>query len=326
MRPSELASLANPTTMPAAGFETVGCPLCGSERWSTWLAGPDRAHPSPGHFTLVHCAACGLVFQNPRPSAAALSRYYPSDYMPYGADIGRSLAHRLGWRHGLELHRRCRFVARLKTAGELLDIGCATGTFLAGIEDYGAWRAWGIEPDLGAARRARAQGLDVVVARFEDMELAPGALDAVTLWDVLEHLPDPVDALRNVRRALRPDGLVVLNVPMLDSLDARLFGAYWCGLDLPRHLTLFDHATLWATLDKAGFIPVATGHPTGSHYSYTQSLRLWLQAHCPGRPGAVLSRLTYSPALKAGLLPWSAAVEALGLGASLTVAARPRPH
>lgn len=271
----------------------------------------------------MRCAACGLVYQNPRPTAQTLGHFYPTDYMPYTASARPSMMRRLGWQHGLEMRRRCRFLARHKQGGALLDIGCASGNFLAGIEAFGQWRAWGIEPDVGAARRARARGLAVVAARFESFPLPPRSLDVVTMWDVLEHLPDPVNALDRVRRALRPDGILALNVPVLDSLDARLFGAYWCGLDLPRHFALFDHATLQAALERADLDPVAKGHPTGSHYSFTQSLRQWLAAR-DSRITPALLRLTFSPLLKAGLMPWSAAVEAAGLGASLTVIARPR--
>ncbi len=312
-----------PGTGPWA-FETVSCPLCDASDAAPFRSGPDRAHPHPGTFHLVRCQHCGLVYQNPRPAPTTLATFYPADYAPHAGARRPGLLRRLGWRHGLELYRRCRFIGRHLGGGELLDVGCATGAFLTSIQDFGAWRVWGIEPGLAAARVARRQGLQVMVARFEDVRLSPGTLDAITLWDVLEHLPDPVAALTRARLALRPTGLVFLNVPVLDSLDARLFGPYWCGLDLPRHLTLFDHRSLAACLGAAGLDPVSMGHPTGGHYSFTQSLRQAARAELP--PGAArdaILRATYLGATKAALLPYVAATERLGRGASLTVAARP---
>jgi 2-polyprenyl-3-methyl-5-hydroxy-6-metoxy-1,4-benzoquinol methylase len=306
--------------------ETVDCPVCRGTITVPYYAGPDRAHDLPGWFLLVRCTTCDTVFQNPRPTARALARYYPPDYFPYAAAPRRSLAQRLGWRHGYELYRRCRFVRQHAAGGSLLDVGCATGTFLSAIRDFGAWQVWGIELSLGAARQARARGLDVVVARFEDIQLAAGSLDAVTLWDVLEHLPDPVDALGQIRAALRPGGHVFLNVPALDGWDARLFGAYWCGLDLPRHLTLFDRASMTRALAAAGLEAVAMGYPTGSHYSVTQSTRQLLAAHAaPGNWAATLAKLTEGPLAHVALAPYGWLAEGLGHGASLTVAAR-RPE
>lgn len=303
--------------------EAVPCPVCRAGASTPYLAGPDRAHGLPGWFWLVRCTACGTVYQNPRPTARALAGYYPPDYRPYAAALRPSLAQRLGWRHGYEQYRRCRFVMRHAEGGQLLDIGCATGRFLAAIQDFGPWRMWGIEMDLAAARLARARGLDVVVARFEDVRLRADSLDAVTLWDVLEHLPDPVDALARIRTALRPGGQVFLNVPALDSWDARLFGPYWCGLDLPRHLTLFDHHTLNLALASAGLELVAAGYPTGSHYSVTQSTRqLLAEQTAPGPWASTLTRLTYGPVVRVALAPYGWLVERLGHGASLSVVAR----
>lgn len=312
-----------PGGSPDPRLQTVACPLCGGRDEVTFRTGPDRAHGLEGRFRLARCRACGTVYQNPRPGPAALAAFYPPDYRPHAAPGGPSPLARLGWKHGYEQYRRCRFVARYRRGGALLDVGCATGDFLASIRHFGDWRVWGVEPGLAAARLAHARGLDVVVARFEDLRLAPASLDAVTLWDVLEHLGEPVDALARIRAALRPEGLLFLNVPALDSLDARLFGPYWCGLDLPRHLTLFDRATLAQALERAGLIPVAMAHPTGSHYSFTQSLRQAADDRIADPAArARLRRLSHSPVLRLALTPYFLATEASGRGASLTVAAR----
>jgi SAM-dependent methyltransferase len=309
------------TTPP--GFQVTRCPLCDGPDTRTVLVGPDRAHPRPGAFRLGRCADCGAVFQNPRPAPERLADFYPADYLPYAGTGRRSLVARLGWPYGYELYRRCRFVSAHKSGGTLVDIGCATGTFLAGLTRFGPWHGWGIEMNLAAARVARQRGVDVVVARMEDVQLPPGQLDAVTMWDVLEHLADPVGALRVVGEALQPDGVLFLNVPVLGSLDAQLFGPYWCGLDLPRHLTEFDPSSLERALAHAGLRVVSAGCPTGSHYSFTQSLRQAVAARVTNEAWRTrLMRATYSPLLRAAAMPYFLAAESVGRGASLTVAAR----
>lgn len=306
------------------GFEEIRCPGCGSGEGVPFVQGPDRMHPIPGVFRLVRCPVCDLVYQNPRPTFPLLQRHYPDEYVAYAAPT-EGLTARLGWRYGIERYRRCRFVTRFQREGRLLDVGCATGQFLADMRDFGDWQLLGVEMNPRAALIARRRhGLPVVIARFEELELPPAAFDVVTLWDVLEHLPEPVARLRAVRESLKPDGWLFLSVPILDSLDARLFGGHWIGLDLPRHLQIFSHRSLRHMFRVTGFRIVATAYPTGSHYSFTQSLRLVLQRHV-SRPRVreVLERWSYSLVLRGMLFPYFLLTETLGRGPIITVAARP---
>lgn len=322
-----MAESISRSTPPPPGFDWINCPLCGSTLRETLLTGPDRMHAVAGTFQMVRCAECELVYQNPRPTPERLAPHYPNDYGPYRA-ARRTLLARLGWRHGYELFRRLRFVTRFKHRGRLLDVGCASGTFLAGIREMGQWDAlWGLELSRHAAAAARRRGVDVVVARFEDQSLPESDFDVITLWDVMEHLPEPVTTLAMVRRSLKPDGLLFLSVPLLDSLDARLFGRYWIGLDLPRHLHVPSRRTLRRLLADTGFVVLAQGYLTGSHHSFTQSLRLLIKARVahPGAAG-LLSDLTASSAFRVALMPYFLATERLGRGADLTLAACPLPY
>ena len=114
-----------------------------------------------------------------------------------------------------------------------------------------------------------------------------------------------------------------MSVPDADSLDRRLFGRYWVGLDVPRHLTLFSGRTLRRALSAAGFSVVDRRYLSGSHYSFTQSLRHVMQARLPAgrwRDRAVVA--TRSPVLRAALMPYWLVIERLGLGAVMTVCAQ----
>ncbi len=309
---------------PSNGFEWISCPLCGSTRSTEYLKGRDRVHAIPGSFTLVRCLNCRLVYQNPRPTAGQLERHYPRSYFPYQGPR-RTLLKTLGWRHGYEQYRRCRFVAKYKKSGRLLDVGCAGGAFLGSISGFGDWEwLWGMEMDPFAAARSRRSGHDVVIARAEEFALPPSTFDVVCLWDVLEHLPDPLARLQDVRASLAPGGMLFLSVPNLASLDAQLFGDCWIGLDLPRHLQVPSRTTIQLLLDRAGFEVAGVSFPTGSHYSFVASLELLVRERLDDSPAArKLCSLFWSGAAKALLAPYLLLVERLGRGAAISVAARP---
>jgi SAM-dependent methyltransferase len=106
-------------------------------------------------------------------------------------------------------------------------------------------------------------------------------LDVVTLWNVLEHLYDPKATLLEIRRILRPGGLLVIALPNLDCLDAHIFGPAWSGYDVPRHLYVFSEATLTRMLAQTGFRVLRIRCLDSSHFVFFYSLRYWLQ----DRPG-----------------------------------------
>lgn len=134
--------------------------------------------------------------------------------------------------------------------GRLLDVGAAGGAFVAAAGRAG-FTATGIEPAPAFARYARESlGVDVRDGRVEDVK--PEEADVITLWHVLEHVPDPVDALRRLRQGLRPGGHLVIEVPNLDSVAADLHGAAWTHLDAGTHVSHFTRESLAAAMRAAG--------------------------------------------------------------------------
>lgn len=121
--------------------------------------------------------------------------------------------------------------------------------------------------------------LDIETYRegFEATQFADHASDAVTMWDALEHLHHPCQALLKIRRILKPAGHLLLRVPSVDSLDAALLGPYWAGLDPPRHLTVFSKDTLGRLLNETGFSVKRLWCMSGSHASFVISLRFLLE-------------------------------------------------
>jgi len=197
-----------------------------------------------GTFDVLRCNSCGLGMTYPMPSD--LAPYYENYH---------------GGRHGataqLCVKRRMTMVGsstRGQKPGALLDFGCGDVAFLLAAQKSG-WRVQGTELNPHAARQ---RGLDVVT----DLREIPDTtvFDCITLWHSLEHLCDPLSTLRNIRKYLSPTGVLLIAVPNIDGIQAKLFGRRWFHLDVPRHLYHYSKTSLSALLQATGFRPVLRWH------------------------------------------------------------------
>ncbi|HEV8597583.1 MAG TPA: class I SAM-dependent methyltransferase [Candidatus Dormibacteraeota bacterium] len=221
------------------------CAACGSnERQDVVRRGPGAR--------IARCPACGLGTLVDRPTPEQLDALYRSDLyvsVPPRAGALVDLAHRLIGAVRLRLLRR-------PSAGRLLDVGSGKGHFVAAARRAG-WDATGIEVSSAAASEARRRyGIETRVADWATVPL-DGPYEVITMWHVLEHLPDPAAAMRRVRLLLADDGRAVISVPNLASLQARLFGGWWFHLDPPRHLYHFTPIALRRLAERTGFEVVA---------------------------------------------------------------------
>ena len=232
----------------------LGCPVCGSadnevyldsneETLDAGLIGSSRRSTAPGR--ILRCRVCGFGFRETRFAAQQLAELYRHmDAGMYQSEMeGRR---RTGARH-------LQIVERFARRGRLLDVGCASGVFLSLAAEAG-WEATGVEPSETLSQQAA----DALAGRgaiygtiLEEASLPPAHYDAVTLWDVLEHVPDPLAMLRQCSALLKPGGLLFLNVPDLDSLQARLLGRRW-PLLLAEHLNYFNRPSLRRCAAAAG--------------------------------------------------------------------------
>lgn len=234
-------------------MESVHCPVCGGEPGATVVAAGDRLGIAPPdeRFTVVRCQRCGVAYTNPRPTAAEIGAYYPPGYNGDTRRSGSVARLEDAYRRRQQGEVLRWLASRRPQRGRLLDVGCGSGDLLLALSGDG-WTVRGVEPDAAGAALARGRGLDVITGRFEDVEL-PTDFAVVVFSGVLEHVADPVAALRRARALLAPGGLLaVLHLPLLDSPQARAFGARWLALDLPRHLTHFENATFAMTAAAAG--------------------------------------------------------------------------
>jgi SAM-dependent methyltransferase len=204
---------------------------------------------------VARCARCGLRWLVEPPNADELAELYTSGFYSPGAPRGGPLSTAL---HRLNNSIRLREI-RDVAPGRLLDVGCGKGRFLAAARDDG-WQVVGVEfaPSLAASARLH-EGVEVIAGDFLDAPLE-GDFDVVTMWHVLEHLPDPPRAVARAVELLRPGGRLVVSVPNIDSLQARLGGEEWLHLDLPRHLFHFSPRSLATLVKRAGLQVLRIGH------------------------------------------------------------------
>ncbi|HEY6758593.1 MAG TPA: class I SAM-dependent methyltransferase [Baekduia sp.] len=281
----------------AAGADgpAPACPACGGPLdGPVLLAGPDRLHGKPGHFSVIRCAGCGLASTVPRLGLEDFAEYYPETYHAYEPLPEQRRRRGLGRLRGLGIvnHLRLEAVLRLgpyrplfrRGPGRLLDVGCGTGDLALAFDRHG-WSVAGVEPSAAACTHAVAAGMEVHNGTLDDHPWQPASFDAVVFNHSLEHIPDPLDALRRAADVVKPGGMVAVAVPNFGAWHRRAFGPLWYQLDLPRHLQHFDGDSLAGLMRRAGLRPVATT-TASMRPSLLMSLQyvLFGRARLTGRP------------------------------------------
>ena len=236
-------------------LEDCRCPLGCTSNDERVLVGRDRLHGLPGEFTVVRCRGCGLLRTNPRPTPETMGFYYPDDYGPHKTTVvlrgkdshWRALKEQTRELLGLNLN-----ALPSLPAGRMLEIGCASGAFLHQMAQKG-WQVQGIEFSETAAIRGRKLGYPVYTGQIETAPAPSELFDLVVGWMVIEHLHNPVKALRKVHAWTRPGAWLALSVPNIGSCQFALFGDAWFPLQLPNHLFHFTRDSLARVLKAGGW-------------------------------------------------------------------------
>jgi SAM-dependent methyltransferase len=155
----------------------------------------------------------------------------------------------------------------------VLDVGCGEGEFLAEMQAVG-WSVEGVEPNSEAVALAGARGVPVTRGTVTEMSLDPASLDAITFRLVLEHVRDPAAALHACRRALKPQGILWIATPNLDSVGHGMFREHWIHLQPPRHAVIYTPASLTRLLEDSGFEVVALRASRQARWSFRMSAAL----------------------------------------------------
>lgn len=316
----------SPWFPPGVESESVPCDHCGGIEEQMLFEGPDRLHHLPGTFRVVECLRCGTIRQNPRPTAETIGYYYPPDYISFVRAVEDEPRPWNRWDRRYELLKRRRAVERLQPKGRLLDVGCSTGVFLHEMQRAG-WDVVGIEPSAYASEYAQRRfDLQVHVGTLQEAGLPSAAFDVITLWDVLEHLHSPWRDLQLLHCALKAGGLLVVQFPNLESLDARWFGPRWIGWDLPRHLYFFPYRLLASALCELGLVVEGSRCIAGSQSAFLLSLRIhFTDRHHQAMhwPDLVL-RVGHTMASRLLLAPFFWIVSKVHLSSVVTLFARKR--
>lgn len=231
------------------------CPLCRSRRlhYAFSIGAPQG---SDAGLRVVRCDDCRFMLLNPQPSDDELAAIYNANYFLGSDESTAGTLKSATARQYLDLLAQYRGGAK---GGRLLEVGCGRGELLAEAAKAG-YDVTGVELSPAAAasaanRLAEVTGNDkcnVFCSTLEDADLPTASFDVAILADVIEHARDPLEMLRRVRDSLKPDGVLLLATPSLDSWSARLLKKNWMEFK-PEHLSYFDRNTLRNTLFLAGF-------------------------------------------------------------------------
>jgi SAM-dependent methyltransferase len=238
---------------PVAGFR---CRLCdgGDGRWLFEHPAPDAR----GH-RVAQCQECSLAVIHPLPAVEDIPDFYGDVY--YGEENAKfgPVTEMFVFLFRLARLRAIRMMGVRR--GTILDIGCARGLFLKTLERVGH-TAFGTELSEDSARTARRLIGDdrIRVGPVEDVGFDEGQFDAITAWQVFEHLHDPAATLDECHRILRPGGALLFSVPNIESWQARWSREEWFHLDVPRHLFHFGPDTLTEMLGRHGFEVESISH------------------------------------------------------------------
>ena len=235
--------------LPVSYERIESCPVCGKPEFKNKLVVEDKtvSHES---FAIVQCTACGFQFTNPRPKAAEIGRYYESDaYVSHNSGAAGLINQAYKVARFFTMRRKVSLLNELvPRRGKLLDYGCGTGHFLAAAQGAN-WQVAGLEPNA-RARAEASQRLGQPVGQDGLAAFEPGSFDAITLWHVLEHVHLLNETLTQLTALLKPDGVLLIAVPNVESLDAQHYRELWAAYDVPRHLYHFAPKPMAQLLKK----------------------------------------------------------------------------
>ena len=235
----------------------MACCLCGSREAERASEGYDFEYGTVANrFRFVRCLGCGHLYLNPRPGAESLSAIYPSSYYAFAEN--QSANPLVGFFREIWEAGKVRSFKKTVGGGKkrILDVGCGEGRVLSLLRKYGPaeWELMGVDFDRKAVERCRKRGFQAEVKRIEDFR-PHEKFDVVIMFQLIEHVEDPVVVSRQVRGILNPGGFFIIETPNPAGLDYRWFKkSYWGHYHFPRHWNLFTREKLRNVLSGSGFL------------------------------------------------------------------------
>jgi SAM-dependent methyltransferase len=246
----EIKKLDNPSRFT---FENISCYQCGSDESKKFLVGEDDLTGKEGQFLYVKCTECELVYQKPRLPITEIKEFYDSEYIAHRKKKDWGILTPL-YEHAMNKHDRekDKLISKYITVNaetEVLDVGCAVGTFLLHINKKYNCKIHGVDfkedlsyPDFDKINFH--EGL------FYEQKIPEDSFDLVTMWHFFEHDYDPNKSLEMAKKVLKPEGKLIIEIPRLDSLTYRIFKNKWPGIQAPQHTALYTKQSIIKILEK----------------------------------------------------------------------------
>lgn len=333
---------------------SIRCPSCKNDHLKYLFPTQDRLEKKPPeNHALYQCKTCDLVFLFPQTTQSNFQEHYGTAYIshqikkddtePKRKHLRAIIEHLRAqvWQHlfqtTLSISEKIPFWKQILlrifrhskwfrynplqfpgNQAKLLDFGCGVGTYLKNLKKRG-WNIYGIEPSPSAASYCQQQGLDVRQGFSLSENWPESTFDIITLNQVFEHISDPNQTLVDIHQALKPDGILLMNVPNFQSVAAQLFKSYWFNLDTPRHNFLFTPKTLRKLLSANGF-EILSIYTASSAKGWSGSMEYILRdaLHFP----IERDRIRKNNILNACFIPIARIFDWLGIGDNLFIIAR----
>jgi len=251
-------------------FENVVCYHCGSDDFTEMLKAQEDLTGKPGEFTFVTCNNCGFAYQNPRVTIEKIVDYYDDEYISHRKQtkwgILTPIYNYVMGKYDRDKDRIIRKYVKLNEQSEVLDVGCAVGTFLTHMQARYGSKIVGVD-FKDCSHYPGFDKIDFHQGLFYDQDLGENRFDLITMWHYLEHDYDPRRSLKLAKKLVKDDGRIIIEVPRLDSKTFTVFGDRWPGLQAPQHTVLFTKKSFIEFAEESG-LEVVDFLPYGAFPAY----------------------------------------------------------
>ena len=233
------------------------CPICNSIDFAGKIQCVDHTK-SKEVFKIVSCETCGFTLTNPRPNNEELPEYYKSDmYISHTNKTDGVFNWIYQKVRAYSIKRKLSLLKTLNKDGTHLDVGCGTGEFLNACKNSGL-RTKGIEPS-SSARKQAVKNYQLSISKDTNLkQYSDSEFNSISMWHVLEHIPNLNETVAETKRILKPDGKIIIAVPNHNSWDAKYYKEYWAAWDVPIHLWHFSKNTINKLFKKHDFRMIKT--------------------------------------------------------------------
>lgn len=251
-------------------FETINCYGCNGNKYTFFLKGEEDLTGKEGEFQYVKCDHCSMVYQNPRIALSQIKEFYDGEYIAHRKKKNWGILTPLyEWAMNKHDRDKEKIVARhveLNENTEVLDVGCAVGTFLLHLNKKHDVKISGVDFKEGL-EYPDFDKIEFYEGLFYEQKIKENRYDVVTMWHFLEHCYDPNKSIQMSKKVLKKGGKLIVEVPRLDSLTYSLFGRKWPGVQAPQHTVLYDKKSFINMIEKNGF-KITTYLPYGGFPPY----------------------------------------------------------